>query len=287
MRNSVGVVAWIVVTLALGSPTAHAREPDGMSFDGPSSELKATTIVATLDAVIPARRNAVWTASFLSAWKTIQGGLADGSVALDPKSNLGTSLNRAPDPTLHVPASALYAAAGRPADGIVARIESELRQKFPDKAPPAFANLMPDALVAYAYLEAGIKFPQPYIRNHSARTFKDASGKQTPIRTFGLPPAEDAAPSLLDQPRILFAGSVPGRRGKGKTPDPGTDLAEFAIDLDVGSAPSQIVVARIPRQPTLAAAFQYVERQIAARAAPEGRSRQPFPVALRGRPAGA
>ena len=266
MRNLVSVAAWIVVVLALGSPAGHAREPDGMSFDGPSGELKATTIVATLDAVIPRRRNAVWTASFVSAWKAIQDGLADGSVALDPKSEFGISLNRAPDPTRHVPPAALYAAAGRPADGIVARIQSEMRRRFPAKAPPEFPNLRPDGLVAYAYLEAGIKFPQPYIRNQSAHSFKDASGMQTPIRTFGLLPAEHSAPSLLDQPRILFARSAPGRRGKGTDPNPGADLTAFAIDLDANSSPSQIVVARIPRQPTLAAAVEHVERQVAARA---------------------
>lgn len=266
MRNLGGAVAWIVVILALGSPTGHGREPDGMSFDGPSGKLKATTVVATLDAEIPARRNAVWTASFLSAWKAIQGGPADGSVVLTPESSLGTSLNRARDPTPHVPASALYAAAGRPADGIVARIQTELRQRFPGKAPPAFGSVGPDALVAYAYIEAGIKFAQPYIRNHSAQTFKDASGKPTPIRSFGLLPAEEADPALRDQARILFAGRGPRRGGKGAAPDSGTDPAEFAVDLDVGSTPNQIVVARIARLPTLAAAFEYVEGEIASRA---------------------
>ena len=266
MRTMVGVVAWIAVIFALGTPAGHAREPDGMSFDGPSGELKATTIVATLDAVIPPRRNAVWTASFLSAWKAIQGSLNDGSVILDPESAFGTSLIRSPDPTLHVPSSALYAASGRPADGIVARIQSEMGRRVPAKAPPEFENLWPDALVAYAYLEAGIQFPQPYIRSQSAHTFKDASGKQTPIRTFGLPPAEHFHPSLLEQPRILFAGSARGRRGKGPGPNPGAVPATFAIDLDAGSTPSQIIVARIPRQPTLAAAFKHVEHEIAAQA---------------------
>jgi len=72
MRTMVGVVAWIAVIFALGTPAGHAREPDGMSFDGPSGELNATTIVATLDAVIPPRRNAVWTASVAADLNPVQ-----------------------------------------------------------------------------------------------------------------------------------------------------------------------------------------------------------------------
>jgi len=63
-------------------------------------------------------------------------------------------LNEAADPRPHIPPAALYTASGWNQRGITNQIWRDLRQRFPDRTPPAFPGITPDSFVAYACLEA-------------------------------------------------------------------------------------------------------------------------------------
>lgn len=127
------------------------------------------------------------------------------------------------------------------------KIRDDLRRKFPTKQAPQFPGIAPNALVAYAYLEANVKFPDPYHQNEDPLVFTDSRGNETEITSFGI--QDDAHYNLRSQPRILFFRAH------------ASEACEFAVDLFADSSPSQIVVALIERERTLADAIHRVEEE--------------------------
>jgi hypothetical protein len=223
-----------------------------MSYDGPSDGLKATEIVPTLDTPIPKGKNVIWCASFESAWKALQE-LVGEPIKFDPPSGAAASLNNVTDPRPHIPAASLYVAAGSNSVATLNQIVTDLKQRFPSKEPPTFQGIVPDSFVAYAYLEANVKFSLPYDQNKQPLTFAEAGGRKIEVHSFGiLHEDHDARDKLWHQPRVLF------RKG-----DSREDTFEFAIDLCTNSSPSQLVIARIGREPTLSASIARVEREMA------------------------
>jgi len=65
------------------------------TFDGDSRSLKATEVVATLDAPIRPGKTVVWCASFLSAWKTLETDLAREPISLQGSPQVAASLSAA------------------------------------------------------------------------------------------------------------------------------------------------------------------------------------------------
>jgi hypothetical protein len=106
---------------------------------------------------------------------------------------------------------------------------------------------LPDGVVTYAYLRAGIKFQSEYFDNPKALRFRDSSGRETVVRSFGIRESEKHFEGgYRSQVRVLFR-----------------DKGEFALDLCQTSQPHQIVVARMKRQETLAATLADLEARIA------------------------
>jgi hypothetical protein len=223
-----------------------------LSLNKSSEELNATVVVATLDAPIPNGKNAIWCASFQAAWKALEE-LAGESIAFEESSGVAKSLNDAMDPRPHVPQGALYAAAGWNQNGITKQIQNDLKQRFPNKTQPTFPGILPESIVAYAYLEADVRFSLPYDQNRRPLVFTESGGNKVEVESFGLSAANhNGQDKLWDQPHVLF------RKG-----EPGEHNFAFAIDLCSNSFPSQIVVARTARESTLAAALAHIEKEIA------------------------
>ncbi len=226
------------------------------AFDGNSHLLKATDVVATLDTLIRAGKNAVWCASFLSAWKTMETDLAKGPISLQGSPQLAASLNAATDPRAQIPPESLYVAAGWNQKGIIGQISDDLKRRFPAKARPAFPGILPDSFVAYAYLEASLKFSIPYFQNRKPMVFSDSGGKKTELTSFGVG-EEDAYAyfKLRRQPKVLF-----------KTADKRniSRAAECVLDLDCNSQPNQIVLALMEPRASLAETLAAVEGKIAS-----------------------
>jgi len=252
MRTA-GRLAVLCATLVASSCSKDSTGPPiPMTFNGTSRELNATEVVPTLDTPIPDGKNAIWCASFQAAWKALEE-LAGEPISLEASPGIAGLLNGAPDPRPHIPPASLYVAAGWNHEGVTNQIQNELKQRFPNKQSPTFPGILPESFVAYSYVEANVKFPLPYDQNPRPMTFTEANGKKIQIHSFGtLRHYHRPRDRLLEQPRVLFRQSE------------SLDASfEFAIDLCSNSFPSQIVVARIAREPTLAAAVARVEKQIA------------------------
>jgi hypothetical protein len=242
----------LLLTLASASTLACCYAGNAETLN-PTAALPGdgVEVVGSLDAPIPSGSNAIWCASFLAAWKELAGQVTGEAISLEGAPALAASLNAAADPRRVIPQQALYASAGWITNGIIERIRKEMSQRFPAKEPPQLSALDTSA-IAYSYLEANVKFPLPYFQNRQPLEFTDAEGRKTEVASFGIGP-EDHNYELSAQVQVLF------RKESADEMD-----FEFAIDLGRDSRPSQIVVARIKREPTLAAAVARVEREIKA-----------------------
>jgi len=246
-------LAIVVVLLFVLSQRPAKYVPAPMTFNGDSKNLKRTQIVATLDTPLQKGKNVIWCASFQSAWKALQTELAAEPIELAGGDRLVDLLNDARDVRPDIPADCLYTAVGWEDKGIINKIRTDLKHRFPQSQPPDFPDIEKNSFVAYSYLAANIKFSRPYFQNREPLVFTDDLGHKTNINSFGIRPEDEYAYfELRAQSRILF------RKGGPRDSD-----LEFAIDLCASSSPSQIVVARIPRQKSLAAALARVKKGMA------------------------
>jgi hypothetical protein len=242
----------VSVALVWNSTTSCSRRSDPPATPQTLDAAKATEVVATLDTAIPKGKNAIWCGSFLAAWKALPEQVAKEPVSLEGGSALAASLNAAPDPRPMIPQADLYVGAGWQDQGVVERIQREMARRFPSRPAPSFPGITPGSFVAYSYLEASLKFSLPYFQSRQPLEFTDSEGRKSRVLSFGIRREDDYAYwKLRQQPGVLF------RKGDEFS---GAAL-EFALDLCVDSQPSQIVVARIKREPSLDAAIGRVEKE--------------------------
>ena len=245
----------IIVPTTIFAVVACTGKPErprmAKTFDGSSAALKCTKIIPTLESPLEKDHNAVWCSSFLAAWKSLSDDIAKADIAIGGSPPAAELLNKSDDPRPHTPAGSMYVATGWKHKGIIDKINLDLKTAFPAKAAPTFPGIVDNSFVAYSYLEANLQFPLPYFQNCKPLEFTDSLGRKTKVASFGIRAEDDYAYyKLRNQPHILF------RKGKAGDPD-----LEFAVDLCAESSPSQIIVARIQREPTLAAALKRLDKE--------------------------
>ena len=218
-----------------------------MTFNGSSSALKHTRIVPTLDTPMEDGMNIIWCSSFAAAWKTFSETIVEGDIKIEDPPETATLLNIAPDPRPDVPEKCLYTAAGFLEDGIVEKIRKDLNEKFPYKRAPKFPSHDRSSAIVYAYLEADVKYMIQYNQKPGPLFFTGSDGNKVGVMAFGIPSDNH---TFKEQPRILF-------RSDNSTPA----NFEFALDLCVNSSPSQIIVACMKKEPSLAAALKKMEQR--------------------------
>jgi hypothetical protein len=221
-------------------------KPLPKSFEGDSGQLQRTVIVPTLDSPIPENKSAIWCSAFQIAWNHLKTDLVKEPVQLKDAEALAKSLNDAPQSEADLPPGTFYAAAGYVKDGIVDQIRSDMAKRFPNSTFPPLEALPLEVAIAYAYLASGVELTRPFQVNDKPLLFKDSKGHESPVHSFGL---------------VKGAGTEGIRQGiAGQISLLSKDSAtEYVLDLCWNSRPNQIVVARLPRQLTLAKTLQVIK----------------------------
>lgn len=242
-------------------PDTQPAAPLTMSFDGDSTQLTNTQIVPTLDTPTQKGRNVVWCASFVAAWKEFQKITATDPV-LNKAENVCQLLNKAPDPNADIPANSFLATAGWEDQGILQTITTRMKELFPETPAPTFSGVLPGSLVMFAHLETQLRFTIPFFENREPLEFIDRTDKATRIRTFGIRPKDEYAfYDLRKQIRILY--QAPDATTQRSADHKGIYLdSDYAVDLCRDSAPSQIVIARVNAQDSLAATLAWLDAKI-------------------------
>jgi hypothetical protein len=203
-------------------------------------DLKQTVVLPTLDTPLPPSKSAIWCSSFQIAWNHFKTDVVRGPVRLVGAQEVADRLNTAKQSDKDLVPGSFFADAGFIRDGIQERIRQGMGKQFPGVALPDFPD-DPRQAVAFAYLQAEVTYQFRYINNKEALVFKDSAGKETKVRSFGIPSYKEH--SGLDtyraQVQILFQ-----------------EGDEFALDLSRKTTPNQIVVARVQRRDTLEAVLK-------------------------------
>jgi hypothetical protein len=234
------------------------REAGKEAFEGDSRELRRTAFVPTLDTPLPEGKSAVWCASFQLAWDQLKADVVHGPVEITNAGEICDRLNKAGPAADDLPAEACYAAAGLEDDGIRETIRAEMARRFPHAPPPELPGSA-GGILAYAYLEAEVRYEHPYLVNPKALRFQERGGKECRVGSFGIPD-EDLVAECKDQAGILFAEFDEHFR----------HLNAFAVDLDRHSRPNQVVLARVDRKQTLTETLAEVDRRSRAYASQPG-----------------
>ena len=231
-------------------PFGEGSEPLKKSFDGESERLTRTVIVPTLDTPIPDDRSAIWCSSFQLAWNRLKDDVIHEPIVLKGAETTSRQLNDANPSDKDLSAQSFYAAAGWAKDGIVEKVRQDMARKFPG-VPVMELSVPPEGALAYGYLQAAIKYPLRYRDGRSRLSFPVGDGTRRAVGSFGFVERQEETHNLRSQPDILFS-----------SPE-GDEVQQYAVELCKGTA-DQVVVARIPRQKSLAEALATVRERIAA-----------------------
>ena len=245
-----GVLLLILLPICGCQRGSEARRPGPPALDVNSTSLSRTRVVATLDAPLLPGTNLIWCASFQLAWKELAAALKVRQPMVEGSEALCRQLNAALDPRGYLSASNYYATAGYLTSDLVDRIRAEVRQKFPTARPLEFGSPPMQNLFAYGYVEASVPFAIPYINTKQPVAFRESSGKEVKVRTFGIGDKEKRNVwGLRGQVEVLFGKNLMHRRN---------DSGEFAVDPFKQSSGVQLIVACVKPRETLAATMQNV-----------------------------
>lgn len=219
-----------------------------LSFDGRSNGLNETVIVPTLDTPIPPGKSAIWCASFQIAWNQLKDKVAEGPVQVENAQPIADRLNASNVSGNDLPHGSYYANAGWIENDIVATIQRDMQQRFPNVPKPSFeipqgsGNLI---AVANAYLESMMNFDLPFIDDEGGMAFKDSSNRTTRVAAFGIPSRAHSIPAeVRRQVTVLY-------RPPGNEHDWDPDMSEFIIDPSGTNSAVRMIFAAIAAQPTL------------------------------------
>lgn len=239
---TVGLGFWLAIR---GRP----YHPAPMSFDGSSDNLRQTAIVPTLDTPLPEGKSAIWCASFQLAWNRLKDDVVKEPIKLAGAESVADRLNRGDETDEDLNPESVYSVAGLASDGIEDRIRKDMSRKFPKVPSPQFTP--GNGAVAYAYLQASVKFDIPFFDNDEPFEFTDSAGQKTAVASFGIRENDDYAYyKLRSQVAILYRGNAPDRGG---------EVPEFVVDPCSNSRPYQIILAMLTPKATLADSVADVE----------------------------
>jgi hypothetical protein len=216
-------------------------------FDGLAKDLKRTVIVPTLETLVPAHKNVVWTAAHAIGWRALRERLGRAVMATAAEPERAAQLDRAADIDHASRIAERYTYLGPASEGR-SRIASELPLALPGSPVPALEDA--PGLLAFSYLRINVAFPVRLAKDfYSEWRFVDSLGQTTPTSFFGI--TASGRQSL----RLLYADRAPG-----------CDFFDdkSIVDASPQSLPYQVVLAGVPLGDSLASTLSDAESKIAS-----------------------
>jgi hypothetical protein len=240
-----GVLAVVFAALGYGIWIWSQRpsiDPGPVSWTN-SSEIKATQIVPSIDTPIQPGHSWIWCATFQLAWDQLCEKVNGEAINLEGGEEVAKRLNNSKFDSKHLVSRSYYVKAGISKAGIADTIRQDMARQFPSHQVPPLEN--GNAAIAYAYLQANLKFSIPYMPDEMQ--FFDSNGMKSKVRAFGFSRDRRIKGRWPGEQLEVLFGADSARR-----------MGSFAIDLDKTSSPHQIILASIEPQESLAAAWKHV-----------------------------
>jgi hypothetical protein len=159
------VAALIVIAGGVALATTFPDTVPDTRLIATTDQLSGTTMIAALDTTFDADRNTIWCASAPVAWKALKEFLG-GDVAIEGAPAWVDALNRRAVGAADIEPAAFVTAVGWIGDGVVEAVQSRLRERFGlgrDALLDEFVRPFGSRhLIAYAFLEKNVEFPEPF-----------------------------------------------------------------------------------------------------------------------------
>ncbi|MBN2182991.1 MAG: hypothetical protein JW715_13860 [Sedimentisphaerales bacterium] len=221
-----------------------------------SSDLKKTSIVATLDCPMPEHQNVIWCSTFKMAWDKMKDDIIGEPIQVIGAEELAARLNDAKISPSDLNEDSYYATAGLIEKGVIEQIQKDITKRFPSEPVPVFSDdyrTLPNPILAYSYLNVDIGFKYPFYAYKRAFSFVDSNGVKNSVTAFcgQSEETDNDFKHVREQVDILYY-----EYGEEK----GSDW--FAVDLCKLTQPYQVVLAAIPRRGSLTELIADVEKKI-------------------------
>jgi hypothetical protein len=209
-------------------------------------QLNLTTMSPGLREAISPGRNLLWCGTFQLAWNELTK-LIGGPAHLEPGSPLVSELNRQEFTRESVDPANCVAIADFVRNDVYGRIERALKtiaskEDYRRCQPHRDIAVRPQDIVAYAYLQADLRYPVPFEKLDGRLTFQG-----TPVSAFGI--GEERKP---DQARLYPQVCVHDYNGR----------EDFVVELASRTKGDRLILARLKPAETLLATIQEVERRL-------------------------
>ena len=244
----------------VNEPTAYRAEVTKQAEALDTTNLKKTSIAATLDCPVPEHKNVIWCSTFQIAWDRLKNDIIGEPVKVPEAEELAERLNKAEVSKTDLEEKSFYSAAGIVKDGIIEEIITEMKTRFPFQPEPDFQELdsLPQwmkqkTIVTYAFLDVDIDFKHPFFVYKYGFKFEDSSSIESDVKAFcaRTTPSNANSESVREQVEILY-----DKRDK----QPKTN--EFAVDLCKLTEPYKVILACVPRCKTLREQIAAVDGKI-------------------------
>jgi hypothetical protein len=150
-----------------------------------STELRSTIITPHLEQEIFPGKNVIYCATFQLAWNELRDDIIGEDIRLINGPAMAPVLNKKAFTKNDLSDSSYVAMAGFGRDDIVEKINKELQQKFAKKAPKVEEELVPDSILAYAFLFKELEFSTPFEKLEDPIYFSTDDGK-IELQAFGI-----------------------------------------------------------------------------------------------------
>ncbi|HML73912.1 MAG TPA: hypothetical protein PKB02_05405 [Anaerohalosphaeraceae bacterium] len=258
-RRRLGVVLIVIAGIVAYFPLKKAIQANASrnelaqkkeTFSGNSDDLKHTAVLPAFDSPLQPDKNNIWCSSFQLAWNEMKDTVIKEPLQVVGAEALCVQLNSGRQTKNDLLPESYYAIAGNVSDGIIQTIQTDMASRFP--TVPILQFNPDDQYIAYAYLETYIQFTKAFLEVAEPLLFHGASGKTTPVKSFGIQDGflKEHEP-LCKQVDVLYCKL-----------DDQYKAAEYALDLCRDTQPYQIVVAVTEKKDTLGSTYNQLQDKI-------------------------
>jgi hypothetical protein len=220
-------------------------------LDTTSNKLKETKIISHMETKIDKGNNLIYCSTFQLAWNELKDTIIKDNISLSDEPEMVKYLNKSLSTKKDLSDASYVALAGYAKDGILNKINAELKEKFNSEAPKVNEKLHPEDIMAYSFLLKDLQFEKPFEDLKGKLTFQDKI-----VKAFGIYKYEDKHEEIGKQVDVLFYNKSTSSRPE-----------EFAVTLKAQNSSDEITLALVNPSNSLLETYEYIQSNIKSNSA--------------------
>jgi hypothetical protein len=212
-----------------------------------STQLKQTIITTDTEEKIVTGTSIVYCSTFQLAWNELKDNIIKADIRMADEPPIVQVLNNGIATKSDISDKSYVAMAGFAKDGILAKINTALRNKFGVDAPAISAPLNPNDIFAYAFLYKNLQFKYPFSKLDYPLYFQSVPGP-APVKAFGI----DNNPEITDYDQVIKQILILDYKNDD----------DFIIKLLTTSPDDEIILAKVKYDQTLLKTTESVSKRI-------------------------